>query len=266
MAKEKKRITAFRFEDLRNAEIARAIPHIVAIIEKSSVAPRLDKRLRELISCLPDLEKIEVQERKWHEAKQLNEAERSRDGYVNTLIRIERIFSRVVIPEYEEASKLLTALFDKHKRDIATDTNIGETQRIYDLVDDIEKTPALLDALNTLGLTPVYKHMKVANSLFDELWQQRNKDLSEHEHVDTKAIRSNCVKIINALYEGIEYLADEEDNAPEWMSLIRALSQLGTYYKQQLKARNTRRKNKQKTEDEPPIQPPTDEDINQINN
>jgi hypothetical protein len=262
MAKEKERITRFRFEDLRNAEFTRAVPHIVAIIEQSPVASRLGKRLKELISYLPDLEKIEVQERKWHEAKQLNEAERSRDDYVNTLIRIERAHSRVTVPEYEIASKQLTALFDKHKRDIATDTNIGETQRIYDLVEDIERTPALFDALNTLALIPIYKHMKEANSLFDELWQQRNKDLSKQEHVDTRAIRSNCVKIINALYEGIEYLADEEDNTPEWMLLIRSLSQLGAYYKQQLKTRNTRRKNKQKAEDEPLIQPPTNKDIN----
>jgi hypothetical protein len=262
MTKEEVRINSCRFEELRNVEFVWVVPHIVTIVKESPLASKLDKRLNGVISCLPDLGKIEAQERKWHESKQINEAEHARDDYVNTLIRVERAYSRVVIPEYEEASKQLTALFDKHKRDIATDTNIGETQRIYNLVEDVERTPALLNALNTLALTPVYKLMKEANSRFDELWKQRNKDLSEHEHVDAKAIRSNCVGTINILYEGIEYLAHEEDYTPEWLSLIRRLSQVGTYYKQQLKARSTRRKNKIKTEDEPPIQPPTDEDIN----
>jgi hypothetical protein len=145
---------------------------------------------------LPALDKIEVQERRWQEAKVLDEEERLRDDFVNTIIRTERNYARVVVPGYENASELLTALFDKHGRDIAYDRNTAETQRIYNLTKDVERTPGMPEALEALALTPVYNAMKEANKHFDELWQQRNKYFSEVEHVDSKAIRADCVKAI----------------------------------------------------------------------
>jgi hypothetical protein len=255
---EIQKIERFRFDGLKNMEFTLVVPHILSIVEPSPVASQTGRRLIEVKAFLPDLDRIEAQERRWREAGQLNEAERARDEYVNTLIRTERTYSRVVVPGYEEASKRLTALFDKHGRDIATDTNIAETQRIYNLVEDIERTPDLLETLATLALMPVFEAMKHANSQFDALWQQRNRELSESERVDSKAIRANCVKALNALYEGIEYLASESDD-PAWTQLIRTLSRLGSYYKQQLKARIARRKNKTTSEDEPLIRPQTEQ-------
>jgi hypothetical protein len=41
----------------------------------------------------------------------------------------------------------------------------------------------------------------LANMRFDELRQQRNKELGEIEHVDSKTLRSDCVRVINALYD-----------------------------------------------------------------
>jgi hypothetical protein len=252
------KIERFSFDELKNAEFTLAVPHIVNIVEKHTVASQqLSKRIDALKACLPELDKIEAQERKWREAQQLNEYERLRDEYVNTLIRIERTYSRVAIPGYEEASKKLTALFDKHGRDIAGDRNIAETQRLYNLVEDIERTDGMTDVLAVFALMPVYSAMKDANAHFDSLWQQRNTELSEIEHVDSKAIRAACVKIINALYDGIEYWAAESENA-EWKPLIDEISRLGIYYKQQIKARTTRRKNRENTDSEPTITPVAD--------
>jgi Txe/YoeB family toxin of Txe-Axe toxin-antitoxin module len=230
-------------------------PFIVSIAEKYSVVFNyLGRRFDALKAFLPELGKIEAQERKWRDAKMLNEYERSRDAFVNTLVRTEKTHSWTLIPGYEEASGKLTALFDKHGRDIATDRNTAETQRIYNLVEDIERTPGMLDVLATFALIPAYNAMKEANTRFDELWQQRNRELSEGEHVDSKAIRSDCIKAIHAFYEGVEYWASENNDA-QWTQLIAELSQLGSYYDRQIKARETRRKNKDNSEDEPLIAP-----------
>jgi hypothetical protein len=243
------KIERFRFDGLKNAEFTLVAPHIVSIIEKHSIAEQqLQKRIDALKAFLPELDKIEAQERKWNDAKQLDEYERLRDSYVNTLIRTERTYSRVTVQGYEEASAKLTALFDKHGRDIADDRNTAETQRLYNLTEDVERSAGMLDALATFALIPVYNAMKEANIRFDELWQRRNAELSQIEHVDSKAIRSACVKAINALYDGIEYWAAESEN-PAWKPLIDELSRLGAYYKQQIKARVTRRKNRESGED-----------------
>ncbi|MDR2292967.1 MAG: DUF6261 family protein [Prevotellaceae bacterium] len=252
------KIERFRFDELKNAEFTLVVPHIVNIVEKYPIAlQQLPKRIAALKAFLPELDKIEAQERKWRDAQQLDEYERLRDAYVNTLIRTERTYARVAIPGYEEASKKLTALFDKHGRDIADDRNTAETQRLYNLVEDIERTDGMLNILNVFALTPVYTAMKDANIYFDKLWQLRNTELSEVEHIDTKAIRAACVKAINALYEGIEYWAAESENA-EWKPLIDEISKLSAYYKQQIKARITRRKNKENTDSEPTIKPNAD--------
>jgi hypothetical protein len=252
------KIERFRFQSLNNVEFTLVVPHIVTVAGRYPVVhQRLDRRFLVLDAFRPELKKIEAQERKWRDAKTLGELEHSRDAYVNTLIRTERTYSQVVIPDYEEASKKLTALFDKHGRDIAGDRNTAETQRIYNLVEEIERTPDMLDALAVLALTPVYKAMKEANRSFDELWQRRNKELSEVEYVDSKTVRTDCVKAINALYEGIEYWAAENDD-PSWIQLIAELSQLGGYYSRQIKAREIRRENREHKDnraDEPLITP-----------
>jgi hypothetical protein len=228
-------------------------PHIVSITEKYSVVPvLLGRRFDALKSFLPELDKIEAQERRWRDAKTLNNCERSRDAYVNTLVRTEKTYSRTLIPGYEEASEKLTALFDKHGRDIAADRNTAETQRIYNLVEDIERTPGMTDVLATFALIPAYNAMKEANARFDELWRLRNKELSEEEHVDSKLIRSDCVKAIHAFYEGVEYWASESDDV-QWTQLIAELSRLGSYYDRQIKARETRRKNKDNNSDDEPL-------------
>jgi hypothetical protein len=235
-------------------EFTLAVQHVFAIVSRSPLAPQLGKRLKALEAFFPDLDKIEAQERRWRDARLLDEAERSRDAYLNTLIRTEKTFSRVMVPGYEEEAGKLTALFDKHGRNIASDRNIAETQRIYNLVEDIERTPGMTAILDRFALTPAYEAMKQTNVRFDELWQQRNKELSENERVDSKAIRANCVKAVVALYAGIEYLASEGED-PVWSPLIRELNQLSSYYKRQLKARETRRKNRENVTDDPLIRP-----------
>ncbi|MDR0605863.1 MAG: DUF6261 family protein, partial [Bacteroidales bacterium] len=181
------KIERFRFQSLSNVEFTIVVPHIVSIAAKYPVvSQRLSRRFEALQAFLPELDRIEIHERKWHDAKILNEYERSRDSYVNTLIRTERTYSRVTVPGYEDASEKLTVLFDKHGRDIANDRNTAETQRIYNLVEDIERTPGMLDVLSVFALIPAYNEMKEANAKFDALWQQRNRELSEVEYVDVK--------------------------------------------------------------------------------
>jgi hypothetical protein len=237
-------------------EFTYLIPRIVLIAEKYSIVNQhLGKRFEALKSFLPQLEKIKAQERKWRDAKTLDEHERSRDSYVRTLIRTEQTYSRISVPGFEEVSQRLTSLFDKHGRDIADDRDTAETQRIYNLVEDVERNPEMLDALTALALIPAFNAMKESNIRFDELWQLRNKELSENERVDAKTIRTECGRAIVAFYEGIEYWASESDNT-EWQQLMAELNQLGNYYDQQIKARITRRKNKEAgNEDEPTIMP-----------
>jgi hypothetical protein len=236
-------------------EFTIVVPHIISIVEKYSVVPQhLKKRLDTLKVFIPDLDKIEAQSRKWRDAKLLDDCEHSRDTYVSTLVRTERTYSRVLIQGFEDASKKLTLLFNKHGRDITDDRNIAKTQRIYNLVEDIENTTGMLDALAVFSLIPVYNAMKEANIRFDELWIRRNKELSEIEYVDSRTIRRSCVIAIDSLYEGIEYWSSESDDA-QWKQLIAELSQLGDYYSQQIKARITRRKNKEDNDNEP-LTPP----------
>ncbi|MDR3260479.1 MAG: DUF6261 family protein [Tannerella sp.] len=260
-------IERFRITALRNMEFTLVVPRIVSIVESHDPAAlRLANRLEAVKSFLPDLEKIEAQERKWSDAALMEGCEDTRDDMVNTLIHVERAYARVHVPGFEEASLKLTALFDKHKRDIAVDNRTSETQRIYNLVEDIERTPGFQEnVLDVFSLRPVFQAMKEANIRFDELWLRRNRELSEVEKVDSKAIRVKCGKAVSSLYEGIEFYAAEYGEA-EYQALIRELNKLSAYYKQQIKARITRQrnagKNAGKPNDEELIKPPAGDNEN----
>jgi hypothetical protein len=245
------KIERFKFVYLRHMEFTIVVPRIVAIVESHDPdALRLTGRLNAVKAFLPDLDRIEVQERKWRESALLAESERVRDDMVNTIIRVERAYARVTVPGCEEASEKLTALFDKHKRDIAADGDTAETQRIYNLTEDIERTPGLPEALNGLALTPAYNAMKEANIRFDELWRKRNKELSEKDKVDSKAIRVACVQAVNHLYDGIDFYVVEY-GVEAYRPLIMEINKLNAYYRQHIEAGLTlRKKNSNK-----PVQP-----------
>jgi hypothetical protein len=82
-----KKIETFRFQSLKNVEFTLAVPHIVGIVGRyPCVRWQLEKRLETLEAFLPDLDRIEAQERRWREAEALDEDERLRDAYVKTLI------------------------------------------------------------------------------------------------------------------------------------------------------------------------------------
>jgi hypothetical protein len=235
------KIDRFKLSYLRNMEFTLVVPRLISIVDNHNPESLgLAGRLNIVKRFLPDLDRMEAQERRWNEAAQLDECERSRDSMVNLLIRTERMYARAVVPGYEDASEKLTALFDKHKRDIAADNVTSETQRIYNLAEDIERTPGMLEALNTLALLPAYHAMKEANNRFEELWRKRNRELSEKDQVDSKAIRSACTQALNSLYDAIDFLASEQGES--FRPLILEINQLSAYYKQRIKARITYRK------------------------
>ncbi len=240
---ENLKIERFNISRLRNMEYTLVVPRIIAIVENHNPeALRLSKRMDALKAMQPELDRIEAHERRWHASQEKNDCEHRRDQMVNALIRTERTYANLEVLSLSEASKLLTQLFDKHGRDIASDNETSQTQRIYKLVEDIERSPAVKEVLVSLALMPVYETLKAANIRFDELWILRNKETSEVLPVDTRAIRLACDKALADLLNGIEYCAIEY-NAADYQLLISELSKLGGYYKQQLKARQTRLKN-----------------------
>ncbi len=252
---ENLKIERFRITRLRNMEYTLVVPRIINIIERYfPESLRITRRLDALKAFLPELDKIEAHERRWHASQEKNDCERQRDEAVNAIIRTERTYSHLAIPAMNEVSKMLTHLFDKHGRDIASDNETSETQRIYNLVEDIERTPGMPEALEAFALTPIYENMKNNNIRFDELWRQRNKETSEITTVDVKAIRCACDKALIDLFNGIEYCAAEY-TAEEYIPLINELNKLAVYYRQNLKARHIRLQNGAKSQEEPIMQP-----------
>ncbi len=244
------KVTRFKISNLRNMEYVLVVLRIIEIVERHVPdALHLRKSLNRLKAFVPELQRIEAMMRKWRKSRELDECEHLRDDMVDTLIRTERNYAKVSVPETNAASKMLTALFDKHKRDIATDTDTAETQRIYKLVEDVERDAAMLDALTLLALMPFFNMMKEANRQFDELWKERNRELGEENRANAKAIRAGCDKALTALANAIEHCSGEYDDL-DYQPLAKELNRQSDFYKQQLKARATRRKNGEKTEED----------------
>lgn len=243
-------IERFKISHLRNMEYALIVPRILRIAD--SYDPErlhLGRRLNRAKAFLPELQRIEAIERKWHKSRQLGDSEFTRDIMVNTIIQMVRAFMRINIPVKSKAAELLDTLFDKHGRDIAVDSDTAETQRIFNLVKDVEASAELREAMNVLGLAEVFDYMKSANIEFNDLWEERNRELGQKEPVNTKAVRQKCNKALTALFDAIEHNSAEYEEL-DYLPLAKELNKQAAFYRQQLKARATRRKNNEKDKGE----------------
>jgi hypothetical protein len=215
-------------------------------------ALRLQRSFGRLAEYRPLLAKIEVQEKADRDSVLLSELDQQRDTLFNVIHGVTKTFRRTPMAEpSEHAARILTVL-KKHGADIPAANYTAATKRLYDLVADIHARPDVMESLQALSLRPLFERMSEVNSEFDRLFMQRHERQSGTERIDIRAIRLECDQAVAALWNAIEFCMDEYGET-EYLPLVKALNTANAYYKQQLAARATRRKNGKEVNTEEPI-------------
>ncbi len=239
------------FPQLWNSEYPLVVNRLIEILGSYKLDElHLQGSFDRLMAFQPQLAKIEVQERADRNSALLSEHDQQRDTCYATICNVAKAFRNT--PNLSSDAEKLQSLIKKHGSDIPTANYTAETERMFDFVADVERQPELLAALKSLSLQSVFEQMKAANTEFDKLFMQRNKEQAEAEKIDVRTIRSACDKSITALWTAIEFCIAEYGAEP-YAPLVNAINRFNAYYKQQLAARATRRNAKSKVSDEAPI-------------
>ena len=248
-------IVKFKYSGLWNSEYPLVVNRLIDIVGANNPQSlHLQTSYERLTAFREQLAKIEVQERADRESALLSELDQRRDTLFNVIYGVAKTHQRTPIAEISEHSARIMTVLKKHGTDIPTANYTAETKRLYDLIADIGTQPEVMKSITALALQPHFELMTEVNIEFDRLFMQRNQRQAETERVDARAIRNECDKAITLLWNAIEFCINEYGEN-DYVNLVNAINKMNSYYKQQLAARSTRRKNKADVSAEEPIEP-----------
>ena len=248
-------IITFKLPGLWNSEYPLVVNRIIDITKAHNPYDlHLGLSFERLEKFRTELAKIEKPERADKYSALLSELDQQRDTLFNIIYIVSKAFQRTPIAEISNHAHNIITEIKKHGKDITSANYTAETKRLSDLIAGINARPEILKSLEFLSLLPLFIRMCEVNAEFDSLFMQRNQRQAETEKVDVRTIRLECDKAITLLWNAIDFCCNEYGKE-KYLPLITAINNLNTYYKQQLAARATRRKNNQNISDEMPIEP-----------
>jgi hypothetical protein len=242
-----------KLTNLRNSEYTQFINQLAAIITKyNAEALHLKKASDRLMSMLPNLAKIKAQELGNELSNTLHEFDIERDTLLTAIVAQEKTMGKLSLASVAPHVVVLNRFLDIHGRDIATANYNAETKRIEDLLTDYDAKADVKTAVEALNLKILIDQLRTVNTQFADLFLQRTGEESSVEKVDTRAIRAETDKVLNAFYIAFEFCSSEYDD-PDYQTPANELNELTAYYKTQLKARATRRSEGKDVSKEEPI-------------
>ena len=247
------KLNRFATSNLRNNEYTIFINQFAQIAAKYQPETlHLAKSFQKVNAMLPAIAKIKAQETSSVFSNQLHDLDNQRDTLFNAIVAHAKTMSKLNLPTIKPHTEVLNNFLDKHGRDIATASLNAETKRLADLLNDYEATSTVKTAIAGLNLKLLFDQLLIANNNFAALFLQRTEEEAATEKVDARAIRIETDKILTAFLYAIEYCSAEYDDK-DYAPLANELNDLITYYKTQLKARNTRRSSGKDISGEPEI-------------
>ena len=224
---------------LWNNEYTLFVNQIVVIADKyDPTSLHLQKPFGKVTAQLPDLAKIKAQEKSNALSNQLQDLDAERDTLIVAIIAQVKAMGKLSLPSIAPHVVVMDRFFDQHGRDIATAN--------YNAKADVKA------AAQALSLTILFDQLHTVNTQFAALFLQRTEGDAATEKVDTRAIRTETDKALNAFFVAFEYCSSEYDGL-DYITPASELNELIAYYKTQLKARATRRNSGKDVSVEEPI-------------
>ena len=250
-------IERINFASLWHSEHPRLYNRLVSIVEKHNPKTlHLEGPLLRVKAHLPLLAKIEAQEQGNALSKSITLADNKRDNLILAITGMTRSLASADMEAQRAHVDVVAAWLKKHNANTLPKANYtSETERLDDMLDEIERNAQLKSALETLHIKGLTEELKSTNEEFENLFTQRSQDISANETIDSKAIRTAADKDMRKLFSFIELYQDEYDEV-DYRPLTKELNTMLAYYKTQLAARATRIKNKKDAEKENPIEEP----------
>jgi hypothetical protein len=253
----KVKIGRIRYSRLRLDEFILVAIYIIDICGKhNNETLHLGKSYDELRAFRPGLESLKVYIRKNEKLVRLGKLDDERDTLIRCVNNVADGYEGLNFPEIRTNYEILSSLLDAHKaKTIASDSRTSETERLQKLEADVNASADKQAVFEQFGLRPVVNRLFAANREYDALFREYIAEKSAEEHINTGELRRNCTKALTQYFDAVQYCAFAYEDL-DYNPLINELNQIGAYYNQQLKARETRRQNSKTTDEEQLIEPP----------
>ncbi len=249
------KIFRFTLKNLRNSEYTMFVSQFVAIFLKyNAELLHLKKSFERLNAFMPDLAKIKAQELSSAYSNLIHDLDVQRDNLFKAIVNQVKNIEKSGLSSLSAHVAVLNRLLDKHGRDIASDNYNSETKRLNDLLAEISASTEISAAITAAGLNSFVDQLRAVNREFNNKFMQRTEDDAAVEAVDARAIRTEADKALIAFLDAFEFCSSEYDDL-DYQTPANELNEHISYYKTQLKARETRRNSGKDTNSEDPIAP-----------
>ena len=141
----------------------------------------------------------------------IEDADERRDGAITGIRLTTEGYLRHFDLNIKAGADLILRAINKYGSNIATQNYVQETASIKSVVDDFEAAGPLTDAITLLGFTAWVAELKAANNLFNQLFLQRNEQLSQKPAEDLKTLRVAAKAAYDSL---IDFLTASEKLNP----------------------------------------------------
>lgn len=253
----KVKIERINYPHLWNSEFPLVVDQTLSICDKYDMESlMLKKSYDELVSYRPRLNSMSIYSRKNEKIVVAGIFDSERDSLINGFVKAVKAMKYVDLPQIKPHFDLLDSLLSKHKANtIAQAGNISETERLIMLENEINANPRIQAAIVALHLDGLTQRLFDANKEYDKIFREYIAEKSSEQPIDVASLRRDCTKSLTQFFDAVQYCAFANEHL-DYTALVNELRQLNNYYRQQLKARATRRANGKNTMEEEPIVPP----------
>ena len=250
----KVKIIRLQLNHLWNNEYCMLVSQLVAVFLKfKSEALHLKKSFDRLLACMPELEKIKVQDLSNAISNQLADLNVERHTLIKSIMEHTKIFGKLSMPSLVQPVAVMNRFLNKHGSDIGETNYNDNTKRFNDLMTDLDGNAEIQQAATALQLGIMFDQLRAINTQFANLYLQRSDEYSEVESIDARAIRTETDQALLDFFSAFEFCSVEFEEL-DYQTPANKMNDLISNYKTQLKARTTRRHEGKAVHTEAPIQ------------
>jgi hypothetical protein len=186
----------------RNSEFIQFMKDTVKIYKAYDLKTlKLQTLVADVEGSITKLESVFTIARKNGNTELLENADARRDRAIIGIRTLVEAYVSHFDPSLANAAKALLILIDKYGGGIANFNYIDETNTISNIVKEMQTEPKAMAAASTLKIDDWVAELGAANTIFNNLFIERNKDISELPEQNLGALRTPALQQYEVLVE-----------------------------------------------------------------
>ena len=240
----RKFITYVSFARIGNLEFMRLVMKMNQMVAKHDPAVlKIEGVYNLLVAELPKLKSLQVKSGKHPNSMELKALRLKRRNLLVVITGKVRLLTKAQVDALSASAALVVPLLEKYLKNIVADKLNTQSEKINELLDELDGNVAMNAALTTLGLKAYLDELKTLQTAIEQTGDHQVASKSVKKlSVETRIIRSEVIDAVADLLNGIE-IAKKENKELDYTALINEVNELIKPFQTDIKSRNTRSKN-----------------------